>query len=72
MSFNLLIPFFFSLSAFINKNQKEITGELDQIQQAVDEKLAVIDEKRREIEQKIEREKKKGINKLKDIFKKND
>jgi len=60
------------LSAFINKNQKEITGELDQIQQAVDEKLAVIDEKRREIEQKIEREKKKGINKLKDIFKKND
>ena len=60
------------LSAFINKNQKQITGELDQIQQAVDEKLAVIDEKRKEIEKKIKKEKKKGIDKLKDIFKKND
>ena len=50
------------LSAFINKNQKEITGELDQMQRALDEKLAVIDEKRREIEQKIEKEKKKVIN----------
>jgi len=58
------------LSAFINKNQKKITGDLDQIQQAVDEKVAVIDEKRKEIEQKIEKEKKKGIKKLKDIFKK--
>ena len=34
--------------------------------------MAVIDEKRKEIEQKIKKEKKKGINKLKDIFKKND
>jgi len=59
------------LSAFIKKNQKQITGELDQIQQAVDEKLAAIDEKRKEIGQKIEKEKKKGIKKLKDIFKKN-
>jgi len=60
------------LSAFINKNQKQIRGELDQIQRALDEKVGGIDEKRKEIEQKIEKEKKKGINKLKDIFKKND
>ncbi len=60
------------LTAFINKNQQQITGELDQVQNSVDEKLAIIDEKRREIEQKIEKEKKKGIDKLKDIFKKND
>ncbi len=61
-----------ALSAFINKNRQEITGQLDQIQKDVDEKLAVIEEKRKKIEKKIEKEKKKGINKLKDIFKRND
>lgn len=60
------------LTAFVNRNQKQITGEIDLIKNKVDEKLAVIDEKRKEIEKKIEQEKKKGIEKLKGIFKKND
>jgi len=60
------------LSAFINKNKTEITGELEQVQKAIDEKMAVVDEKRKEIELKINKEKKKGIDKLKGLFKKND
>ena len=60
------------LTAFINKNQQQMTGRLETAQNAVDEKLAIIEEKRKEMEERIEKEKKKGINKLKDIFKKND
>ncbi|MFQ5822623.1 MAG: TIGR03545 family protein [bacterium] len=60
--------------AFTNNRQKQISSEFDKIEKVINDKMAILDKKKKEIEVKVEKEKKKGIKKiikkLKGIFKK--
>ncbi|MFQ6115134.1 MAG: TIGR03545 family protein, partial [bacterium] len=60
--------------ATINSHKLKITSEVDKIENILNDKLVILDHKKNEVREKIEKEKKKGLEevtkKLKDIFKK--
>lgn len=60
--------------AFFNTHKNQISTEIASMEKFVDGKLAIVEKKKKEIEQKIEYKKKAGIeeltDKVKDIFKK--
>ncbi len=59
---------------FVSKNKARITGELDRVEQSIDEQLQVVNTKLKEVEAEINNKKDQGVkdvkDKLKGLFKK--
>jgi len=60
--------------AYVDKNKKRLEGEIEKIQNQVNDYIAVVEQKKKELEEQAKKKKKEGVNKakgkLKDLFKK--
>lgn len=57
------------LNSIVTTNKQKIEQQLDQYKQQIDDNMAMLNEKKKSVEDKIDKEKKKAGNKLKDALK---